>query len=299
MMVRMFTSFLALLATFSMFPFALADTARVSMNQQIDLSALGGGTVEELSGLAFDAQSSVLYAISDGGILHHMRLVESAGGIWSVELIKSIKLDFPVVNGEALSIEAKGRGGARLIGAFEDGPITASFLPDGTDLRALTLPEPLRSPLSYSEAGSRIESLTVDAAGRMLTAPETPLRTRSDNIHRIFRSDGTEFAFPKYLERRSSLKAMDILVDGSLLVLERIRTKGSPFEMRLRLVTLENCGAAVACPVVDLAVDKPEWLTGNYEGMTHIRGDLFAAVTDGGPRNEEPSRLLLFRLMRP
>jgi hypothetical protein len=92
---------------------------------------------------------------------------------------------------------------------------------------------------------------------------------------------------------------MDILDDGSLLVLERIRTKGKPFEMRLRLVTLENCGAAVACRVVDLAVDKPEWLTGNYEGMTHIRGDLFAAVTDGGPRNEEPSRLLLFRVTRP
>jgi Esterase-like activity of phytase len=298
-MGHLFTAFVALAVTLFMSPFALADTARVSLTQQIDLSTLGGGTVEELSGLAFDAQASVLYAISDGGTLHHLRLVEDGGGIWSVELIKSIKLDFPVVNGEALSIETNGGGGIRLLGAFEDGPATASFLPDGTDLRDAPLPEPLRSPLSYAEAGSRIESVTVDAAGRMLTAPETPLSTRSDKVHTIFRSDGAEFAFPKYLERRSSLKAMDILEDGSLLVLERIRTKGSPFEMRLRLVTLENCGAAIVCPVVDLSVDKPEWLTGNYEGMTHIRGDLFAAVTDGGPRNQEPSRLLLFRLTRP
>lgn len=298
-MGRTFSLLLAFLTPLIGTPVAWAEALRVSMAQQIDLSALGGGTVEELSGLAFDAQASVLYAISDGGTLHHLRLVEGAGGDWSVELIKSIKLDFPVVNGEALSIETNGGGDMRLLGAFEDGPATASFLPDGTDLRDAPLPEPLRSPLSYAEAGSRIESVTIDASGRMLTAPETPLSTHSDNVHTVFRSDGAEFAFPKYLERRSSLKAMDILDDGSLLVLERIRAKGKPFEMRLRHVMLENCGAAVVCPVVDVAVDKPEWLTGNYEGMTPIQGDLFAAVTDGGPGNEEPSRLLLFRLIRP
>lgn len=273
------------------------DVPRLAIIQRVALPALAGSVPpEELSGLAYSRESNRLYAISDRGWLHGFKLEQDVTGKWAAFAESSVALDMPVLNGEGLAMDpASTSQSVRLIGAFEDGPAIVSFSANGDDPVELALPNALRSPLAFAEAGSRLESVAIDGSGRTLTAPEEALRNRPDTVHTIYRSDGAEFSFPVYQTHRSNLKAMEIIENGKLLVLERIRN-GDVSEMRLRLVNISNCERSGLCPVEELVADKPDCLIGNFEGLARISANVFAAVTDSKADKEEVPQLLIFNV---
>jgi hypothetical protein len=302
---------LALLAT--MLPDAAgaaperADGRRLTLDvlDSVDLPAEAAGQrVRELSGLAWDKDENVLYAISDRGRVHHFTVRIDGGRIAALRRTFSAELASPAgarqrVNAEGLDVVNAANGRAsdtELLVAIEDGPVLARYTPRGDYLGSLKLPDALLDAGSYQGKNERLESAAAHPRYGVLTAPEAPLRSRSDEVHTIFAMDGGEWSFATFQAKRSSLKAMEALPDGSLLILERTRDeKGGDPHARLRHVDLPNCADGTACSVTEVSPsgDVPP---GNYEGLARISDDLFLMVSDQTGGDDVPARLVLFRL---
>lgn len=261
-----------------------------------------GIAISELSGLAWDEDEKLLYAVSDDGILHHFRLAFDASGIQSVESVFAVRLSTGgagLVNAEGLAVSGGDNGKAgdsELLIAFEDGPSLQRFAPDGTAGETLTLPPPLSDPGKYNAENSRLEAVAVDARHGILTAPEEPMADKPGDTHSIYSLDGKSWTFKAFQPKRSNLKAIEPMPDGRMLVLERTRDqKGGPDKARLRVVDPAGCGEAVICAAADLATDSP-LLDDNFEAMTRLSGDLYLAATDKKKRDNPPTGFVLFEI---
>ena len=261
-----------------------------------------GIAISELSGLAWDEDEKLLYAVSDDGILHHFRLAFDASGIQAVESVFATRLatgGAGLVNAEGLAVSNGDNGKAgdsELLIAFEDGPSLQRFSPDGTPGETLALPQPLADPGQYNADNSRLEAVAVDAKLGILTAPEEPMADKPGDTHSLYALDGKSWTFKAFQPKRSNLKAIEPMADGRLLVLERTRDqKNGPDRARLRIVDPAGCGDAALCTAVNLAPDSP-LLDDNFEGMTRLSGDLYLAVTDKKKRDDPPTSFVLFEI---
>lgn len=261
-----------------------------------------GIAISELSGLAWDEDEKLLYAVSDDGILHHFRLAFDASGIQAVESVFATRLStggMSLVNAEGLAVSGGSNGKAgdsELLIAFEDGPSLQRFAPDGTPRETLALPQPLSDAGKYNADNSRLEAVAYDAERGVMTAPEEPMADKPGDTHSIYSLDGKSWTFKAFQPKRSNLKAIEPIADGRMLVLERTRDqKGGPDRARLRVVDPAGCGDAAICAAADLVADSP-LLDDNFEGMTKLSGDLYLAVTDKKKRDNPPTTFVLFEI---
>lgn len=259
-----------------------------------------GQSINELSGLAWDADEELLYAVSDDGILHHFRLQIAEGKIAKLEPIFSVPLKAgatpPVVNAEGLAV-ANGDNGkpgdTEIVIAFEDGPAIHRFKPDGTPLGAVQLPEALADAAKYNEANSRLEAVALAGALGVVTAPEEALLGEPGDTHTIHGLDGKRWSFATFQPKRSNLKAIEPMSDGRLLLLERTREqKGGPSVGRLRVLDVKSCGEAEACAVENLDPGASPLLNDNFEGLTGLGDDHYLLVTDK-TKKEGPASFVL------
>lgn len=271
-----------------------------------DIPATGkdGVRVDELSGLAWDADEKILYAVSDGGILHHFRLQLVGEKIAGIEHIFSAPLVAPIGNASATNAEGLAAvngddgapGNSELLIAFEDGPGIARFTPKGQWLADVALPGALADAKSYAKKNSRLEAVAFDKSHGILTAPERPLRGEPETAHKIYAGGGTTWAF-EAAQPDGRLKAIETMADGSLLVLERTaEEKGGPRAAHLRHLDLATCAAGGQCAAPDLSATPDPLLGDNFEGLTRLSDELFLIVTDRTKKDVEPTSFVLFKL---
>lgn len=259
--------------------------------------------VEELSGLAWDQDEKLLYAASDGGLLHQFRLELEGDRIVRIEHVFSAPLAAPLGAGTATNAEGlaalngdNGKpGDTELLIAFEDGPAIARFTPAGQWIANVVLPGPLADASNYARKNSRLESVTVDKAHGVLTAPERPLRGGSAALHKLYAADGETWAFSA-VEPEGRIKAIETMADGNLLVLERTEEEGRPHRARLRYLDLAACAAAAECNARDLTADPDPRFIDNFEGMARLSDDLVLIVTDRTKKDAEPASFALFKV---
>lgn len=180
-----------------------------------------GGKISELSGLAWDADDKLLYAVSDDGVLHHFRVEIKDDRIARLEPVFSAPLTTgtaPVlVNAEGLAVVNGDNGtpsDGELLVAFEDGPAIHRFRPDGTPIAAVPLPDPLSEVVQYNEPNSRLEAVTVMGARGIVTAPEEAMQGQPGDTHTIFGLDGGRWTFATFQPKRSNLKAIETMPGG-------------------------------------------------------------------------------------
>ena len=268
--------------------------------------AADGRKTSEWSGLAWDADENLLYAVSDKGLIHHFVVRLDGARIAEIKSVFSGRLSAmtghgtgrALVNAEGLAVlnGANGkRSDSELLIALEDGPAIARFTPQGQYIAAVKLPGPLADKNSYRDDTERLESVAVHPHHEFVTAPERPLLGQPRDIHTLFAANGRTWSFKTFQPRWSRLKAIETAPDGSVLILERTRDEqgGAP-HARLRHVDLSKCAADGACTVVDPPMSG-RIPPGNYEGLTRISDDLYLMVGDHKKRNEVPARLVLFR----
>lgn len=277
----------------------------------LPFESAGGTRIDELSGLAWDEDEQLLYAVSDRGVLHHLRLRLADRRIAELEPVFSISLQTTLQDGSGRGLRnAEGlatingengvTGDTELLIAFEDGPMIGRFTPLGRQIAEVTLPEPLADASRYSEENSRLESVAFDPRHGVLTAPEEALLGEHPEIHTIYASDGWRWSFKTFQPHRSNLKAIETMADGSLLILERTRVeKGGASIGRLRHLDLVRCAERPVCEVADLVAASGGVMDDNFEGMARIGGDLYLAVTDRKEKDLEPTRLVLFSVVTP
>lgn len=303
-----------LLAALELAALLLASAALPGEAAERKLEALGkteiaatgkdGVRVDELSGLAWDADEKLLYAVSDGGLLHHFRLELNGDRVAGIEHVYSVPLTAPIGNASATNAEGLAavngddgtQGNSELLIAFEDGPGIARFTPRGQWIADVALPAPLADAKNYAKKNSRLEAVAFDKAHGVLTAPERPLRGEPETVHKIYAANGTSRAF-EAARPDGRLKAIETLADGSLLVLERTAEEKSGIRTaHLRHLDPAACAAGGQCAAPDLAATPDPLLVDNFEGLTRLSNELFLIVTDRTKKDVEATSFVLFKL---
>jgi hypothetical protein len=276
-------------------------------SMEIPAEGANGVRIEEISGLAWDEDEQLLYAVSDGGVLHHFRIRMDGTRIAEIQPVFSVPIATragevaggSVTNAEGLTALNDGNGkqsDTELLIAFEDGPAIVRFTPRGQRIADIALPGPLADAKQYSKKNSRLEAVTFDKRHGMLTAPELPLVGRPEGLHRLYAADGTTWSFEAF-QPDSRLKAIQMLPDGNLLILERTREeKGGASTARLRYLDFAACSADGECPVAELSVVPDTMLMNNFEGLARLSDDLFLIVTDKTRKDAQPTTFVLFKV---
>jgi len=249
--------------------FALASTAK-----------LGDIHITELSGLAWDADEKLLYAVSDAGYVFHFRLKLDGDEIVAIEPVHAAALtDLPSgqgntgkgFNAEGLAVENAENGKAgdtELIVSLEGKPPRIMrFNTAGVARQALPVPPPADDITHYRKKGRGLESVVMHPTYGLITAPESPLLGQPEDLHTLY-SDGGQWSFMRH-SSDSRLKGVEVLPDGSLVVLER--NKGSAKKSliaTLRRVDLAACAKGGTCPA-ELLATLPVGLD-NFEGMALV-----------------------------
>jgi hypothetical protein len=278
---------------------------------QLPNPVVDGMRFSQLSGLAWDDDDEILYALSDKGYLFHLRPSFHHGALVGLKLLQAVRLrelgsDKPLrwdrADAEGLEV-LHGRNGrqgdAELLISFERTPRIVRYRPDGHALAAYPLPSPLNDAASYQGGNKMLESVCQDPRLGILTVPELPLKNEEAGMTRIFRLDGRSWRYP--LPDRHRITDMSCLGNGRVMLLEsNIENVLGHLTVALKIATLPLNPApdkpVPVATVVRFDTQKGHQLD-NFEGLAHHRGNRFFMVSDDNDLFIQRSLLMYFEVL--
>lgn len=290
-------------------------SANVRLRGMLELPAVsrGGLKLSQLSGLAWDDDDHILYAISDKGVLFHLRPLFHNGSLTGLTLLHAVALRDPgtgkplrgrLSDSEGLDI-LSGRNGRRgdavLLVSFERTPRIMRYRPDGTPLGGLPLPKSLQAPDAYRGGNRMLESVCHDPALGTLTAPEQPLTSHPETEGALYSLNGREWRY-----RRTSsdvrLTALECLGNGRVLLMEnRFGRLTGTTHVTLRQLKLPTKPGAGPVEEESLTVfDRSRgYQLDNFEGLARHRGNRFFLVSDNNDLFVQRTLLLYLEIGEP
>ncbi|HSD96327.1 MAG TPA: esterase-like activity of phytase family protein [Sulfuricaulis sp.] len=277
---------------------------------QLPNPTLDGMRFSQLSGLAWDDDDGILYAISDKGFLFHLQPVFENGVLTGLKLLKAFHLRepgskplmgaYPDSEGMDILNGHNGRkGDAELIISFERFPRIVRYRPDGYAISEYPLPAPLNGARKYQDFNKMLESVCIDSKLGVLTVPEAPLKGERQGITRIFSLDGRSWIYP--LPAGNRISALECLGNNRVMVLEgNFSGILGRLEVFLKIATLSPDGSPTEPVTVETAValdsDKGHQID-NFEGLARHRGNRFFLVSDDNDLFLQRSLLMYFELL--
>jgi len=276
---------------------------------ELPTRSVNGARFSGLSGLAWDEDDNLLYALSDHGVLFHLRPVFRNGQLADVVLLHVAPLIDPRTHkpvrwrrsdSEGLDI-VNGRnsrkGDAELLVSFEREPRIARYRPDGTYIADVPLPGALRDDKRYRGDNTMLESVCLHPREGILTAPEKPLDGENGSA-RLYRMDGSTWRFPA---SRGGVVALECLPDGDVLVMERdystISLRWITTLRRLRLPAGTPPDSLLAAETM-ASLDSDHGLNlDNFEGLTHHHRNRYFMVSDDNDVFVQRTLLMYFELL--
>ncbi len=280
---------------------------------RLSSAEIGGLRLCGLSGLAWDEDAGLLYAVSDQGDLFHFRpIFDQQGYLSGAQAIAAYPLQdssgqpvsAPFDDAEGLAIrngENGQPGDAVLLVSFEGKPRVVRYSPAGRWQGEERLPALLRNIRNYRHPNQALEALALDPQRGIVVGSETPLRGDPDQQIRLFARNGQFWNYPLSSAPNSALVAMEALPDGGLLTLERAFVAPlRPLIISLRRTQLPASKAAGALlKVTDVAVfdSSQGWLLDNFEGLTRHRDQRFFMISDDNCSALQTTLLVYFELL--
>ena len=267
--------------------------------------------VYELSGQAWDEDEQILYAISDEGLLYHLKVTLTNNILTDAKIISAFQLKD--INGlplsgkysdsEGLSI-IKGnngkKGDAELVISFENMPRITRYSTQGEILGKVKIPRKISKRKYFRHKNKALESVTVHPKYGILTAAEYPLKSHKLTEQTIYSSSGKEWHFPTAKAKNSSITSLEILENGDVLVLERAYVNPLiPIVINLSRVSLDECDATQRCKKEIIAHfnGADGWLLDNFEGLAHYRGNQYFLVSDNNKNPLQKTLIILFEVL--
>jgi hypothetical protein len=273
---------------------------------------INGLAATELSGLAWDEDEQILYAVSDAGYLVHLRPVFAQDRLVNVELIAA----YPLLNddgrplrhlftdAEGLAIEHGGngrKGDTTLLISFEGKPRIDRHTPTGQFIGHVELPIALRHEKDFRCRNCQLESIALDSTLGLVTAPQLPLKTARHEVHSIYDEHSRIWTFPPITPDHCSLVDLTSMGDGHLLALERhYRNVFLPIVFALRRLSFDpHSSTGGALEVEDLATfnNTDGWSVDNFEGLTRYRGNRYFMVSDDNNSALQSTLLVYFEIL--
>ncbi|MEZ5534952.1 MAG: esterase-like activity of phytase family protein [Thiolinea sp.] len=269
---------------------------------------VNGLKVTELSGLAWDEDEQLLYAVSDRGRVYHFRLViendliKSVTPVFAAKLLdsKGKKLKKNRRDSEGLMVwnaDNGKKGDTQLIISLEGEPRIVRFTPQGRAIENIAVPKPLRDRHKLRAANNGLESVTYHPKYGFMTAPEEPLKGKPKNLHTVYAAK-KQWSFMAYPAPNSSITALEIMPgSNNLLVMERAWSGfPNPMVISLRRVNLDACSDEGACQAENLKVFSSSLSIDNFEGMTALGNNRYLIVSDDGQNDLLRTLLTLFKV---
>lgn len=275
---------------------------------ELPARTVNGHRFAGLSGLAWDDDDNLLYAVTDHGVLFGLRPAFQKNRLVDVSLRSAAALIDPRTHkpvkwrrsdSEGLDI-LNGRNGkpgdAELIVSFEGEPRIARYRPDGRFIAEIPLSKTLRDVRSY-HYNRMLEAVCQHPRLGVLTAPEEPLGADRE-FARLYRVDGSSWRFPA---SRGGIVALECLPDGDVLVMERDYSR-----LSLRwIITLRRlhlpAGAApdslLTAQTVATLDSENDLNIDNFEGLARHRGNRFFIISDDNDVFVQRTLLLYFELL--
>lgn len=265
-----------------------------------------------LSGLTWDEDADVLYALSDLGSLFHLQPeFNTQGYLTGIQLVAAYPLQdalgrplrSPYDDAEGLAIRNGDngvQGDTELVVSFEIRPRVAHYSPTGLWRGEERLPAVLRDLSNYRNSNQGLEAITIDSRWGVLVGTEVPLlNDRSDQV-RIFQLDGRSWNYPLSAAPKSALVEMEVQPDGRLLTLERAFVAPlRPLIISLRRTELPAPGGAAPLKVTEVAIfdSSQGWLLDNFEGLTRHSDYRFFMISDDNCSAWQSTLLVYFELL--
>jgi hypothetical protein len=277
---------------------------------QLPNPTVDGMRFSQLSGLAWDDDDGILYAISDKGFLFHLQPTFENGVLTGLKLLKAFHLREPGSkplmgarsDSEGMDI-LNGRNGRKgdteLVIGFERFPRIVRYRPDGNAISEYPLPAPLNDARKYQDSNKMLESVCVDSRLGILTVPEAPLKGERPGYTHIFSLEGKSWIYPSPEGNRIS--ALECLGNNRVMALES-NFSGilGRLEVFLKIATLSPDGSPTEPMQVETAValdsGKGQQID-NFEGLARHRGNRFFLVSDDNDLFLQRSLLMYFELL--
>lgn len=265
-----------------------------------------------LSGLAWDEDAGILYALSDLGSLFHLQPeLNTQGHLTGIQPVVAYalrdNLDQPLrppyddAEGLAIRNSDNGvQGDTELLVSFEIKPRVVRYSPTGLWRGEERLPALLRDPRNYRSPNQGLEAIMIDPHWSILVGTEIPLLNDPSDQLRLFQLDGHSWNYPLGPAPKSALVAMEAQPDGSLLTLERAFVAPlRPLIISLRQAKLPAPGGVAPLDVTDVAVfdSSQGWLLDNFEGLTRHRDQRFFMISDDNCSTWQSTLLVYFELL--
>lgn len=291
---------------------------RIKNSIALRINEFKGIPVSELSGLAWDQDERLLYAVSDEGYLYHLRLRFSnkpSKNLSSAQVVYATRLKdstgYPLKgkhsDSEGLSLingNNGKKGDSTLIISFENKPRIAKYSTTGQLIDNIKIQKRLKKRKTYRTKNKALESVTNHPIYGILTAAELPIAKDDITVQTLYaastESKNKLWHFKASPAINSSITGLETFDDGSILILERAyQNLITPIIMSLRRLRLDKCNEKKECETEIIATfdGADGWLLDNFEGLAHLQGNEFLVVSDNNRNPLQKTIIVHFEIV--
>lgn len=273
-----------------------------------------GAPLDGLSGLGWDEDEQLLYAISDKGFIVHLKPQFSGEVLTGVSVENRLPLtdmkkhplhgSWGDAEGLTLINHRNGKqGDTTLLISFEGQPRVAEYSPQGEWIANVKLPHG-PSKKDFRAPNYSLEAITLDPTQGLLLAAEYPKQAKQLDTQ-IYSRKGDRWSILRPQDPKSAITEIESLNDGSVLMLERsFESLFHPIVISLRKTWLTpGCltSKATHCRTQLIArLSSAEgWAVDNFEGLTRHRGNHYFMVSDNNNSWLQRSLLSYFEILTP
>lgn len=273
--------------------------------KQLLYSEIKGVKFSQLSDLAYDASSKMLYVVGDKGTLFSFQAsfndkIETLNVLDAVNLKnkKGKQLRVWKRDSEGMVLDPKGT----LYISFEGEAKVASFYKEGEQYGMMSeeqkLPKQLIATKKYRSQNKSLESLAWHPKYGLLTATEWPLKQYDKKKQTIYALNGKKWHFKAEPEGRSGFSAMEVMDDGNILIIERSYTGlANPLVITLKKVYLDNCEEQMCKTKVLAKLNSAKgWVLDNFEGLTRVGKNRYVMISDDNDNFFQQTLLVYFEV---
>ena len=264
-----------------------------------------GKPITELSGLAWDTDDKILYAVSDRGYVLHLIPDIQDQNLKSVILAAYYPLED--ANGRPLNgIYADSEGitlinhinskinDTELLISFERKPRIIRYTTKGEYISEMPLNKALKDIKHYSGSNKALEAITMHKTYGIITGPERPLKTDITDLS-LHSQHNHKWLFKPDNDKYGSLVGMSSLPDDRIILLERIFPGVfSGVTNVIHLVELSNSNIKQEKLLKLLPVDA--FFNDNFEGISWHERKRFFMISDDNDNLLQRTVLVYFEI---
>ncbi|MEQ8290115.1 MAG: esterase-like activity of phytase family protein [Gammaproteobacteria bacterium] len=271
---------------------------------KLDSITANGDKLMEFSGLGWDKDEKLLYALSDRGFIVHLQPVFRKGELIDLELVayyplldKDHKpLRYKHADSEGLELVAADNGisgDTELIVSFERIPRLVRYDTNGNLIDTISISTTLADISQYQGENKSLEAVTAHPQHGLLLGTEKPLPATGQNIFAVNGNKG--WIFTPSNPKHGSLVGMTSLAHGIVIALER-SFPGIFAGVTSSLHMLQFHDNSIKQQLLLTLKPADGLFNDNFEGLAWHRSNRFFMISDDNDNVLQRNLLLYFAI---